>query len=59
MLTRVQMQMKLTKAQPSFYLLKKTANSKNTFKFQDAYLMVRRVQPNPLILSAHDMALTK
>jgi hypothetical protein len=39
--------------------MNKTADSKTTFKFLGAYLMVRRVQPNPLILSAHEKALTK
>jgi len=34
---------KLTKARLRFYLLNKTADSKNTFKFLDAYLLVRRV----------------
>jgi len=57
LLPRVQQHIKLAKARPSFYLMNKTADSKTTFKFLDAYLMVRRVQPNPLILSAHERAL--
>ena len=39
--------------------MNKTADSKTIFKFLDACLMVRRVQPNRLILSAHEKALTK
>jgi len=38
--------------------MNKTADSKTTVKFLDSYLMVRRVQPNPLILSAQERALT-
>jgi len=59
MIPRVQLQFKLTKSRPRFYLMNKSADSKTTFKFLDAYMMVRRVQSNPLILSAHDKALTK
>ena len=58
LLPRVQLQIKLTKARQRFYLMNKPADSKSTFKFLEAYLMVRRVQPNPLILSAHERALT-
>jgi len=39
--------------------MNKTADTKTTFKFLDAYLMVRRVQPNPLILSAHETEVQK
>jgi len=39
--------------------MNKTADSNTIFKFMKAYLMVRRVQPKPLILSAHDQALTE
>ena len=59
MLPGMQLQIKLTKARPDFYQINITADSKTTFKFLDAYLIFRRVQPNPLILSAHDKALTK
>ena len=31
----------------------------NHFKFLDAYLLVRRVQPNPLIQETHEKALEK
>jgi len=37
--------------------MKETADTKTNFKFLDAYLMVRRVQPNPLTLSAHETVL--
>ena len=59
MLPEVELQIKLIKARPSFYLINKTGESKVTFKFLDAYLMIRRVQPNPLIVSAHDKELNK
>ena len=59
MLPGVQLQIKLTKAQPIFYLMNKTADSKSTLKFLHPYPTVKRVQLNPLTLSAHDKALTK
>ena len=59
LMPRVQLQIKLTNARPSFYLINKTADSKPTFKFLDAYLMVRRVQPIHLNLSAHERALSE
>jgi len=49
LLPKVKLQIKLTKTIPSFYVMKKTADTKTTFKFLDAYLMVRRVQPYHLI----------
>ena len=39
--------------------MNKTSDSKTNFKFLDAYLLVRRVQPNTLIFSAHEKKLTK
>jgi len=39
--------------------MNKSADTKTTFKFLDAYLLVRRVQPNPAILEAQEMALEK
>jgi len=39
--------------------MNKSADTKITFKFLDAYLLVRRVQPNPLILSAEETALER
>ena len=56
LLPKVQLQMKMTKVRPSFYMMNKSADTKTTFKFLDAYLMVS-VQPNPLILTAHETAL--
>jgi len=55
----VQLQFKLTKARPSFYLMNKTSYKKIIFKFLDVYQMVRRMQPNPLFLSAHETALAE
>jgi pyruvate-formate lyase len=37
--------------------MNKSADTKTTFKFLDAYLLVRRVQPNALILVAQEKAL--
>ena len=54
LLLKVPLQIKLTKALPSFYLMNKIADTKTTFKFLDAYLMVRRVEPNPVILLAQE-----
>jgi len=59
LLPRVPLQMKLTKAWPSFYLMNKSADTKTNFKFLDAYLLGRRAQPNPAILEAQDTALEK
>ena len=52
LLPRIHLQIKLTKARPCCYLMNKSADTRNTSKFLDAYLMVRRVQPNPAILEA-------
>jgi len=57
LLPRVPLQIKLTKARPSFYLMNKRADTKTPFKFLNAYLLVRRVQPNPVILEAQEKAL--
>ena len=51
---RVLLLIKMTKDRPSFYLMKKIADTKTTFKFLDAYLLVRRVQPNPEILKSQE-----
>ena len=48
---------RIDKARPNFYVMNKTADWKTTFKFLGANLMVRRVQPNTVILSAHDREL--
>jgi hypothetical protein len=39
--------------------MNKSAVTKTTFKFLDAYLLFRRVQPNPALLEAHEKALEK
>jgi len=59
MLPGVKLQIKLTKARPSYYPLNKTADSKTIFKLLDAYLLVRRLHPNPAISLAQTMALRK
>ena len=59
LLLKVHLQIKLINARPSFYLINKIANRKTTFKLLVAYLIVRRVQPNPLILSAQETALNR
>jgi len=59
LLPRVPLQIKLTKARPSVYLMNESADTKTTFQFLDAYLLVRRVQPKPAILEAQEKALEK
>jgi hypothetical protein len=39
--------------------MNKSADTKTSFKFLDAYLMVRRVKPNPVILEAQEYALER
>jgi len=53
------MQIKLTKAKPSFYLMNKDAETKTLFKFLDAQLLVSRVRHSPLLLLVHNVALEK
>ena len=48
----VRLQIKVTKARSSFYLMNKTADSKVTFKFLDAKLLVKRIRVDPELLSA-------
>jgi hypothetical protein len=55
----VRLQMKFTKAKPSFYLMNKDVNAKVTFKFLDAKLLVKRVKPNPAIVLYHNSVLSK
>jgi len=57
LLPGVSLQNKLTKARPSFYLMSKEADSKTTFKFLYAQLLVKRVKPDPIILLAHTATL--
>jgi len=53
------MEIKLTKAKPSFYLMYKHAETKTVFKFLDAQLLVNRGRPSPSLLLAHNIALEK
>jgi len=57
LLPGVRLQIRLTKARPSFYLMNKSVDSKIVFKFLDDQLLVRRVRPNPTILLAHTATL--
>jgi len=59
LLPRLPLRIKLKKAHHSFYLMNKSADTKTSFKFLDAYLMVRRVKPNPVILEAQEYALER
>ena len=55
----VRMQIRLTKAKDDFYLMKENADSKTTFKFLYAELIVRRIRPSPKISYANTEALSK
>jgi hypothetical protein len=59
LLSVVNFQIKLTKAKKSFYLLSNKADSKATFKFQEALFYVKRIRPAPSILASHNEALLK
>ena len=52
LLPGVPLQIKLKKDRPSFYLMNKSANTKTSFKFLNAYQLFTRVQPKPPILEA-------
>ena len=52
------MQIRLTKAKSSFYLMNK-ADSTTVFKFLDAKLLVNRVRPSPSFLLAHNTTLAR
>jgi hypothetical protein len=54
LLPNIRLQIKFTKAKPSFYLMNTAADSKTIFKFLDAKLIVKRVRPNPRIRLAHE-----
>jgi hypothetical protein len=54
LLPGVRLQIKFTKAKPSFYLMNTKADSTTVFKFLDAKLYVRRIKAHPSILLAHD-----
>jgi len=55
----VRIQIELTKANPSFYLMILDAETKTVFKFLDAQLLVNRVRPSPSLLLAQNIALGK
>jgi hypothetical protein len=57
LLSGVQIQFKLTKSKPSFYVLAKDATVKAKFKFIDAQLRVNRIKPTTDTLDAHDEVL--
>jgi hypothetical protein len=59
LLPDVKLQIKLTKSSPNFYLKSKIAETKTIYQFLDTYPLVRRVHPNPAILSGKTMALSK
>jgi len=58
-LSNIRLQIKLTKARLSFYLMNKDTESKVIFKYTDAHLLVKRVRPNTAILAAHNQTLNK
>jgi len=53
------MQIKLTKLKPSFYLMKKDAETRTVFKFLETQLLINRVTPSPSFMSARNKALGK
>jgi len=55
----VRLQFRLTKARPSFYMVNKATDSKTTFEFLDAQLLVRRIRTNPVMFLAHNSTLSK
>jgi hypothetical protein len=57
LLPGVRMQMKLTKAKPSFYLMNTDPAHSTVFKFLDAKLYVKRVRAKPALLLAHNETL--
>jgi len=57
LLNGVKIQIKLTKAKKAFYLLSNRADTKDTFKFQEVLLYIKRIRPAPSILASHNEAL--
>jgi len=57
LLPGIKLQIKFTKAKSSFYLMSTDAESKTTFKFLDAQLLVKRIKANPKIPMAHEALL--
>ena len=59
LLPGVRLQIKFTKANSSFYLMHKDAESKTVFQFLNAQLWVKRIRLNPTIPLAHNTVLDK
>jgi len=57
LLPGIQLQIKFTKAMPSFYLMNTAADCKTIFKFLDAKQLVRRIRANPKFPLAHEATL--
>jgi hypothetical protein len=57
LLPGVRVQVRVRKGRREFYLMAKNEDSKDSFKFVDAQLLVKRVKPNPAFLVAHTKAL--
>jgi hypothetical protein len=55
----VKIHVRLTKAKDSFYLMNTERTSISTFKFLEAKLNIRRVRPNPDVLTSYQLALAK
>jgi len=53
LLPGVSLQNSLTKDRPSFYMISKEADSKTTFNFLDAHILVTRIKPDPVMWLAH------
>jgi len=53
------MQIKRTKAKPSFYLMNKEQETKTVFKFLNAQPLVNRVRHSPSFFFSHNIALGK
>ena len=51
LLLGVSLQIRLTKARPSFYMMSKAADSKTNFKFLEAQLFFKRIKPDPIKLT--------
>ena len=59
LLPGVKLQLKLTKAKRAFYLMNTKTDCTTKFQFLEAYLIVKRILPNPAYLIAHNPTLTK
>jgi len=57
LLPGVNIKIKVTKARTSFYMMGKEVDSKTTFKFLDAQLLVKRVKTDPVTLLVHTATL--